>query len=364
LETWITPTIFLNTNAVDQWTFDSTSNATAALTEHWSTFFTEADIKNISSYGLNAIRIPIGFRAYDNDGTPYQSGADAYLEQAVGWARTAGLKVWIDLHGAPGSQNGAEHSGHLGSVQWQSGTNLNRTTSVLQTIASKYGTTAYSDVVIGLELINEPLPAGSNSFSKTQKWVKDAYTAVRSEAENKNLQIIMHDSFMPALAWSAITSEIAEQNGLAGIDTHAYQLYTGLDNSLTQELHIAKACAWSSTLFAPWKALNIPIYAGEFSAITKVCVNPDGSTFAGNVTATACSVEYCQCLSDTDSSKWGRASVDNVRHYVDAQLQTFETSSNGYFFWNWRGPGGWDFQAGVEQGWIPNPVTTFERICG
>jgi glucan 1,3-beta-glucosidase len=365
LEPWITPAVFAGTNADDQWTFDSTPNATAALTDHWNTFFTEADVQSMSSYGINAIRIPIGYWAYDNSGTPYQSGADAYLAQAIEWARNAGIKVWIDLHGAPGSQNGQGHSGHAGSVTWQQGNNLHLTTSVLQTIASKYGTGANSDVVIGIELINEPSTSGSNSFATTQAWAISAYKAVRTSAQNQNLQIIMHDTFMPAADWLLATiTQMTGQSGLAAIDTHAYQLYTTADNSLNEQQHVAEACAWSNTLFGPWKALGIPIYAGEFSAITNICVNPDGSTFPGTVTASACNgVEYCQCLGDTDSSKWGNMTVAWVSRYVNAQLQTFESSSNGYFFWNWKGLGGWDFRSGVEQGWIPSPLTNYEKVC-
>lgn len=33
-------------------------------------------------------------------------GADVYLDKAIGWARKNEMKVWVDLHGAPGSQNG------------------------------------------------------------------------------------------------------------------------------------------------------------------------------------------------------------------------------------------------------------------
>jgi len=40
------------------------------------------------------------------EGDPYVQGAYAILGQALDWAQTAGLKVLIDLHGAPGSQNG------------------------------------------------------------------------------------------------------------------------------------------------------------------------------------------------------------------------------------------------------------------
>jgi glucan 1,3-beta-glucosidase len=69
--------------------------------------------------GLNHVRIPIGYWAYDiSAGEPYHQGQAQYLDNAIGWARNHGLKVLIDLHGAPGSQNGYDNSGHRGSATW------------------------------------------------------------------------------------------------------------------------------------------------------------------------------------------------------------------------------------------------------
>ena len=36
-------------------------------------------------------------------GDPYIQGFAQYLDQGITWAQQCGLKVWIDLHGAPGS---------------------------------------------------------------------------------------------------------------------------------------------------------------------------------------------------------------------------------------------------------------------
>lgn len=53
--------------------------------------------------GLNHVRIPIGFWAYDvQGGEPYIQGQADYLDRAIGWARNHNLAVIIDLHGAPG----------------------------------------------------------------------------------------------------------------------------------------------------------------------------------------------------------------------------------------------------------------------
>lgn len=133
LQPWITPSLFDNTNdtrIVDEWTFNqyqTSSSAKAALKQHWDTWITEADFTAIAAAGsvvimtfsiatarlnssflrLNHVRIPIGFWAFDiSGGEPYAQGQLPYLQKAVTWAAKHNIKVIVDLHGAPGSQNG------------------------------------------------------------------------------------------------------------------------------------------------------------------------------------------------------------------------------------------------------------------
>lgn len=75
---------------------------------HWDTWITQEDIKKIKTYGLNTIRVPVGFwmieSLVDRKQEHYPQGGLTYLDRLVGWAAEAGLYVIIDLHGAPGSQ--------------------------------------------------------------------------------------------------------------------------------------------------------------------------------------------------------------------------------------------------------------------
>ncbi|KAG5641066.1 hypothetical protein DXG03_006270 [Asterophora parasitica] len=113
LEPWITPSLFDNTGdsrIVDEYTFGQYQDRTKALNtlrNHWDTFITENDFRDIAAAGLNHVRIPIGFWAYEvNGGEPYIQGQLPYLQKAIDWAGKYGIKVIVDLHGAPGSQNG------------------------------------------------------------------------------------------------------------------------------------------------------------------------------------------------------------------------------------------------------------------
>jgi glucan 1,3-beta-glucosidase len=107
LEPWITPSLFSQWTdgggVVDEYTYCHAlgkAEATSRLTKHWNTWITQADFNEIAAVGLNHVRIPIGYWALSPiDGEPYVHGQLAALDRAIGWARSAGLKVILDLHG-------------------------------------------------------------------------------------------------------------------------------------------------------------------------------------------------------------------------------------------------------------------------
>ena len=52
------------------------------------------------------------------DGEPYVNGEWPYLVRAAQWCRTHKMQMWLDLHTAPGSQNGFDNSGRFGEMLW------------------------------------------------------------------------------------------------------------------------------------------------------------------------------------------------------------------------------------------------------
>lgn len=115
--------------------------ATTALEAHWNTWITESDFKAIAAAGLNHVRLPIGYWAFEvGPGEPYIQGQLPYLQKAVTWAGKHGLKVIVDLHGAPGSQNGFDNSGErMDYPMWHSNaTNVARTNAIIKTIANMF----------------------------------------------------------------------------------------------------------------------------------------------------------------------------------------------------------------------------------
>ena len=347
---------------MDQWTFDSILGAGAALESHYQSYFTESDVQLLKSYGFNALRIPIGFWAYDASGTPYYSegigkGADAYLEKAVGWAKAAGMQVWIDCHGSPGSQNGFDSSGHAGPVDWQQDAYQQKSITILEQMAEKYGAVEYQGTVIGLEIVNEPVSYSPNTFAKNQEFATNAYAAVKAKAANKDMAVVMHDAFEGPGNWTKL-AQSAGPKGSFVIDTHLYQTKTEQDQALDQTQHIQEVC--ETTIPFGDVNLQVPVIVGEWTATTDICANADGTTIAGY----DCNTSGCSCVSDP-SSKWTKPLIDQMRQFVEAQLNSYEAYTSGYFMWSWTDPstdmGSWSIKTGIEKGFIPNPINDLSK---
>lgn len=128
---------------------------------------------------------------YTTNVDPFIPGAWPHLLRALNWAKQNSLHVILDLHGAPGSQNGYDNSGQLTSnPQWGNGNNPNRTLDIIRFIATTLG-----GMIDVLELLNEPsgfLPAINNVIS--DYW-KDGYSIVR-EAAGQSVKVMIMDAFL------------------------------------------------------------------------------------------------------------------------------------------------------------------------
>lgn len=154
----------------------------------------------MASAGLNAVRIPVGYWAVDvREDEPYVSGQYPYLIQAVQWAHEFGLQVMIDLHGAPGSQNGQDNSGLIGPVLFPSNSsNADRILDVLQNITEEFSQDIYEGAVTAIELLNEPR-LDDDDFPMSQ--LKDFYSdgaEVISRASSNRINITIHGKSTPS----------------------------------------------------------------------------------------------------------------------------------------------------------------------
>lgn len=86
---------------------------------YWDAFFTEEDFRIIKEdLKMNTIRLPFYYLNIMNEDLTLKEEEEAfvYLDWFISQAAEYELYVVLDLHGAPGSQNGFEHSGRKDRV--------------------------------------------------------------------------------------------------------------------------------------------------------------------------------------------------------------------------------------------------------
>ncbi|KAK5136052.1 hypothetical protein LTR08_004306 [Meristemomyces frigidus] len=376
-EQWITPSLFAPTSTADEWSLCAAlgkKKALSTLNHHWRTFFTRADFLAIRAAGLNAVRIPIGYWAVDVDrNEPYVSGQYPYLIRAVQWAAELGLTVLIDLHGAPGSQNGQDNSGLIGPVLFPSNaSNTDRSLHVLRNLTREFSRHVYGGAVTGIEVLNEPRLSVADSadaaFSMAQlrDYYASAAAVVRdaggrssnsSSSDGTPLNVTIHDAFYGPAYWAAYnpppTSD--EDNDTATtaapltLDTHQYYAFAPLGNLSRPDI-LDAVCNLSRLLKQPQTSSGIPsTLVGKWSLQTGAN-NPSPSTSTSSSSSSPAHTNQAQ-------RTW-------FRLLFEAQLAAYTPSgpgqaSLGWFYWTWKTEYdivSWSYRRGVQEGFIPADV--------
>ncbi|KIK56251.1 glycoside hydrolase family 5 protein [Collybiopsis luxurians FD-317 M1] len=375
LEPWITPSLFDKTgnNAiVDEWTFgkyQDHSTAKAALKAHWDSWITERDFADIAAAGLNHVRIPIGYWAFEvGPGEPYISGQLPYLQKAIGWASNHGLKVIVDLHGVPGSQNGFDNSGQrLSFPTWQqNNTNVERSNNVIKTIAGMF--TGNPNVVTIISPLNEPAGFdGDQILSVTRQFYRDSYGNIRypSSSTPSNTVVLLHDAYQAPSYWNGFLTESDGGDGVA-FDTHIYQMFSTGGVAQSEDDHIKTACSSTSTL----EQYDLWVIVGEWTPAMTDCAKylngrGIGARYDGTYPGST-RIGSCNSLTGSGSSFSG-AYKKFLRKSWDAQTIAFEKGGQGWVMWAWKAENAddWSYQAGLKYGWIPtNPADhEYADVC-
>ena len=83
-----------------------------------------------------------------------------YFLKAIEWARKYGIRINLDFHALPGSQNGWNHSGKLGSINVLNGpmgfANAQRSLDYIRILAEFISQPQYKDIVTMFGPTNEP----------------------------------------------------------------------------------------------------------------------------------------------------------------------------------------------------------------
>ncbi len=256
LERWITPGLFNSLKAEDEYSacLELGESRIDFFNKHREDFITEKDFKWLANNDLNAARLPVGYWLFGDSDVYVESAA--YVDKALNWAQKHGLKVIIDLHAAPGSQNGWVHSGRIGKMSWHTNPqNISLTIDVIGRIAERWGK---HPALFGIELLNEP--HWDTGLDVLKDYYQKAYQKVRLHCPDK--AVIISDGFRAPENWKDFINHPQFENML--LDTHLYQIFSAEDKRMSFNEHIIKTLQWKSMLegFGPDK-----IIVGEWSRV-------------------------------------------------------------------------------------------------
>nr|POF17045.1 glucan 1,3-beta-glucosidase [Quercus suber] len=314
---------------VDGWSLGASYAHDKVLKPHWDQWVTLEDFKKIKQYGFNVVRIPIGFWAYDNANTPYAQGAAPYMDKAIAWAREVGLKVIIDLHGAPGSQNGFDNSGHkMNTPQWQISNNVERTLAILENIQKKYGASSYDDVVAGIELLNEPFTPSLDA-DKVKQFTRDGYNQQRTISQSR--VVIFEDGFQDPSTYNGFLTPSDHNAQNVAVDHHEYQVFNDTLVAMQPWEHRQLVCnnAYVYSGADKWT------FVGEWTGAMTDCAGAlNGYNIGARYDGTYPGSKYVgSCANINAIETWSQTLKDDTRGYIEAQLDMFEKHTQGWVFW-------------------------------
>ncbi|MDD4851106.1 MAG: cellulase family glycosylhydrolase [Gemmiger sp.] len=184
---------------------DMTGSAYAA--HFWQAFrqnyVTRADIFEMAACGYNSVRIPMNWRVFMEDEPEellWKEEGFALLDACIGWCKEAGLYAFLDLHGAPGGQTGANIDDSLDNLPrllmdkdyW------NKALALWEKLAQRY---ADEPAVGGYDLLNEPIrPQEADPLRRNMdylvpqlaKFYEEATAVIRAVDKNHLLSIEGH----------------------------------------------------------------------------------------------------------------------------------------------------------------------------
>jgi glucan 1,3-beta-glucosidase len=390
IEPFITPSLFnypASARVVDEYTMSQKLGNSAARTveQHYATFISKKDFANIRAAGFDHVRIPYPYWAVETyPGDPYVPKiAWRYLLRAIEWCRENGLRVNLDLHSVPGSQNGWTHSGRLGSIDWIDGPNgaenAQRSLDIHKQLATFFAQPRYANIITIYGLVNEPKMIELEP-SDVIAWNEQAVSTIR-EAGLTNPYLVFGDGFRKLSDWQG---EFQNVDDKLVLDTHQYQIFNTGQLPMNHSARIALSCSGYTGLLVASNNPQTgwgPTLDGEWSQADTDCAPylnnvGVGSRWTGtlnlgnaeqNVLEPLCpTAPNCNCnMPNADPSQYTDEYKQFLQMYAEAQMDSFEKVW-GWFYWTWKTESAvqWSWMLGLEAGILPQKAYAPSFRCG
>ena len=150
-------------------------------------YVAQADIDQIADWGFNHIRVPFHYKQfYDSTGAETPMGY-AIIDELISWCEPYNMYIILDMHCAPGGQNGGPISDSDGTARlWLEESNKELTIQIWKEIATYYSN---NTLIGGYDLINEPVLPGGVSLEEFKQLYVDITNAIR-EVDTNHLLFI------------------------------------------------------------------------------------------------------------------------------------------------------------------------------
>jgi len=222
-----------------------------------SSWINEQDVVAVKNANMNMVRVPFFCQLLEDDDHPgvYRDDGWRWLDAVVGWGRKHGVYILLDMHGVPGGQNDAGHSGvAMRNLLWFRPEWQDRAAALWKAVASRY---ADEPTVLGYDLMNEPWGA------QTPKVLHDfhdrLYKTIR-EVDSRHI-IVMEEGYKQL--W---TFPSPARRGWTNV-VYSLHFYMPRDKGTQPFESLARR------LMPQWyllmRSYNVPLFVGEFSSQTE-----------------------------------------------------------------------------------------------
>jgi glucan 1,3-beta-glucosidase len=314
LERWMVQDLFKNNQVEgkDETKFSKqVPNLEEVLHQHYETFITIDDLNWIKDQGLNLVRIPIPWWLFGQG--IYQRSVE-YIDRALSWCQELELPFMLDLHTAPGCQNGFDNGGIEGVLEWPNDPkNIEMTLDILEEVTKRYKD---NPMFHSICVLNEPFL--TVDMDLIQDFYKKAYQIIRNITDQA--YVVFHDSFRLHAFEGFIQSNEFDK---VILDTHMYQCFSANSAKLHLEDHLKAARNRSEVLKKVSQYVDVMV--GEWS----LGLRKNETIHSGNMTSVM--------------TLYAQAQIEGMRDCL------------GHTFWSYKvsdEDGGWHFRRLVERGII------------
>jgi endoglucanase len=155
------------------------ANADQFFSLYRQQFIQRKDIDSLARWGFNSVRLPMHYNLLSPSPGVYIESGFTLIDSLLNWCESNGMYLILDLHCAPGGQNGDNISDYMGFPSlWDSQDFQSWTAELWKTLAARY---AAREWIGGYDLLNETawsFPSGNKPLRDLLVRITDSIRTV------------------------------------------------------------------------------------------------------------------------------------------------------------------------------------------